>query len=242
MLAWRCSRSARARLRRSSSPDLVGPYPAVTAVIRADADGGRLDLSAWGCRRSIFGPPRTRWRPTCSERRTSGRRRRPAPIPARPPTRSQHIRAGPIPAEGMQLAIDEATVDGALRVLGRARRRCGHARINGRSRSQPRPPVPSRATGVGRLSGRGVLDRQGRRRLDRDARDRARDRGVAASRPRGEHLVLLLIAGITALVWIRRARRRAEVRPSEPPRYTECLDGRGIPQRRMWPVRRLGTR
>jgi protein-S-isoprenylcysteine O-methyltransferase Ste14 len=32
----------------------------------------------------------------------------------------------------------------------------------------------------------------------------------------GSTIVLLLIAGLTALVWIRRARRRSDVRPSEP--------------------------
>ena len=124
----------------------------------------------------------------------------------------------PIPTEGMQLAINETTVDEALRVLkprSTALWACyGSTDDPGRN---PGPRCRLERRRLGRLSGRGVLDRQGRRRLDRDARDRARDRGVACCpSSSGSTIVLVLIAGLTALVWIRRARRRADVRPSDP--------------------------
>ena len=102
----------------SAGPDLLGPYPSVTAVVRADAHGGRLDLlgvrvsgvelrsAATQLAADLFGAENV-GEPTPTFADTSA-------VPS--PLLSTSVPVT-MPEAGIQLPIDEATVDQALRSL-----------------------------------------------------------------------------------------------------------------------------
>ena len=203
----------------SASPDLVGPYPAVTAVIRADADGGRLDLlgvrvsavdlraSATKLATDLFGAENV-GEATPTDADTG----------ATPDTLLSTSVPVSIPTEGMQLAVDEATVDAALGPLGPRSSSlwgCSDRRTMQIATQAPGAVSSDLGSGVCQIVGSSIAD---------DGIDWTATLAIGpVTRPSlvpasvGGIALLLVIAGIVAFVWRRRASRRGDVPPSDRP-------------------------
>jgi hypothetical protein len=202
----------------SSSPDLTGPYPSVTAVIRADADGGRLDLvgaqvSAVDLRTAatqmaiaLFGAENVgEATPTSAD------------TGAIPETLLSTTVPVTIPTEGTQLAIDGTAVDEALRLLkprSTALWACSDRRTIQVAAQAPGAVSSDVVSGVCQAVGSSIA-KDG---VDWTATVAIGPVTEASLLPvlAGSTILLLIVAGLVALLWIRRARRRSEVRPSDP--------------------------
>ncbi len=202
----------------SSSPDLTGPYPSVTAVIRADADGGRLDLvgakvSAVDLRTAatqmatiLFGAENVgEATPTSAD------------TGAIPETLLSTTVPVTIPTEGTQLAVDGATVDEALRVLkprSTALWACSDRRTIQVAAQAPGAVSSDVVSGVCQSVGSSIA-KDG---VDWTATVAIGPVTEASLLPvlAGSTIVLVIVAGLVALLWSRRARRHADVRPSDP--------------------------
>ncbi len=202
----------------SSSPDLTGPYPSVTAVIRADADGGRLDLvgaqvsavdlriAATQMASDLFGAENIgEATPTSAD------------TGAIPETLLSTSVPVTIPTGGTQLAIDGTTVDEALRVLkprSTSLWACSDRRTIQVATQAPGAVSTDIVSGICQVVGTSIA---------KDGVDWTATLAIgpvteASLLPvlAGSTILLLIIAGLVALVWIRRSHRRADGRPTDP--------------------------
>ena len=202
----------------SSSPDLTGPYPSVTAVIRADADGGRLDLvgaqvsavdlriAATQMASDLFGAENIgEATPTSAD------------TGAIPETLLSTSVPVTIPTGGAQLAINGTTVDEDLRVLkprSTSLWACSDRRTIQVATQAPGAVSTDVVSGICQVVGTSIA---------KDGVDWTATLAIgpvteASSLPvlAGSTILLLIIAGLVALFWIRRSRRRADGRPSDP--------------------------
>ena len=201
----------------SAGPDLIGPYPSVTAVIRANADGGRLELlgqrvSAVDLRGAatqlggdLFGAENVgEASPTSADT---------GAIPDALLSTSVPVT---IPAEGIQLNIDEATVDASLQSLNprsTAVWACSERRTVQVESSTLGAVSSDAASGTCQVVGSSISN---------DGIDWTATLTIGAvTQPSlvpqlvGSTLLLLVIAVLAAAVWIRRARRRRPVSPPD---------------------------
>ncbi len=201
----------------SASPDLVGPYPAVTAVIRADADGGRLDLlgvrvsavdlraAATKLATDLFGAENVgEATPTSAD------------TGATPDTLLSTSVPLTIPAAGMQLAVDEATVDRALGPLGPRSSSlwgCSSQRTMQIATQAPGAVSSDLGSGVCQIVGSSIAD-DGIDWTATVAIGPVTEPSLVPKLVLGISL-LLLVAGITAFLWLRRARRRGDFPPPD---------------------------
>jgi hypothetical protein len=190
----------------------------VTAVIRANADGGRLDLLGVGVSAvdlrsaasqmasDLFGADNVGDATPTS-----------ADTGAVPNTLLSTSVQVTIPTEGTQLAINETTVDEALRVLkprSTALWACSDRRTIQVATQAPGAVSSDVASGVCQVVGSSIA---------KDGVDWTATLAIGpVTEPSllpvlvGSTIVLVIIAGLTALVWIRRAHHRADARPSDP--------------------------
>jgi hypothetical protein len=190
----------------------------VTAVIRADADGGRLDLLGVGVSAvdlrsaasqmasDLFGADNVGDATPTS-----------ADTGAVPNTLLSTSVQVTIPTEGTQLAINETTVDEALRVLkprSTALWACSDRRTIQVATQAPGAVSSDVASGVCQVVGSSIA---------KDGVDWTATLAIGpVTEPSllpvlvGSTIVLVIIAGLTAVVWIRRAHHRADARPSDP--------------------------
>jgi hypothetical protein len=198
----------------SAGPDLIGPYPSVTAVVRADAQGARLDVlgvrvSAVGLRAAamqlavdLFGSDNVgEATPTVAD--TSA-------TPAALLTTSVPVT---IPEAGIRLAIDEATVQQALRPLkprSTAVWACSERRTVQIETQAPVAVSSDLSSGTCQVAGSSIVN---------DGIDWA---AVVAIGPvTGQSLLPVLLSSAAVLaaaalgvfLWVRRKRARAETEP-----------------------------
>ncbi|MEP6759118.1 MAG: hypothetical protein ABJB55_07985 [Actinomycetota bacterium] len=203
----------------SAGPELIGPYPSVTAVIRADADGGRLDLlgvrvsavelraAATQLAAALFGSENVgEAAPTVAD--TSA-------VPHSLLTTSVPVA---IPAPGVQLTIDEATVDQALGSLhphSTAVWACSERRTVQVITQAPGAVSSDVVSGTCQVAGSSIVN---------DGTDWTA--AVAIGPVTGPSLqpvllwsaaFLLAAATLAAFLWSRRKRRRSEPEPSAVP-------------------------
>jgi hypothetical protein len=187
-------------------------------VIRANADGGRLDLLGVGVSAvdlrsaasqmasDLFGVDNVGDATPTS-----------ADTGAVPNTLLSTSVQVTIPTEGTQLAINETTVDEALRVLkprSTALWACSDRRTIQVATQAPGAVSSDVASGVCQVVGSSIA---------KDGVDWTATLAIGpVTEPSllpvlvGSTIVLVIIAGLTALVWIRRAHRPADARPSDP--------------------------
>jgi len=199
----------------SAGPDLIGPYPSVTAVIKADADGGQLELlgvrvsavevraAATQLAGALFGPENVgAASPTTAD--TTGVTSDALISTSVPVT---------IPTEGIQLAIEEATVDEALQPLkprSTAVWVCTKRRTAQVASQAPGAVSSDLVSGACQIVGSSIANDG----IDWTATVTIGPVTSASLMPAlaGGALLLLVIAALAA-VWIRRARRRRDAPP-----------------------------
>ena len=202
----------------SSSPDLTGPYPSVTAVIRADADGGRLDLFGVGVSAVDLRSAATQMASDLFGADNIGEATpTSADTGAVPNTLLSTSVQVPIPTEGTQLAINETTVDEALRVLNprsTSLRACTDRRTIQVATQAPGAVSSDVASGVCQVVGSSIA---------KDGVDWTATLAIgpvteASLLPVlvGSTIALVMIAALTAIVFIRLAHLRSDARPSHP--------------------------
>ena len=190
----------------------------MTAVIRADADGGRLDLvgaqvsavdlrtAATQMASDLFGVENIgEATPTSAD------------TGAIPETLLSTSVPVTIPTEGAQLAINGTTVDEALRVLkprSTSLWACSDRRTIQVATQAPGAVSTDVVSGICQVVGTSIA---------KDGVDWTATLAIgpvteASLLPvlAGSTILLLIIAGLVALVWIRRSHRRADGRPSDP--------------------------
>lgn len=200
----------------STGPDLIGPYPSVTALIKADADGGQLELlgvrvsavelraAATQLAGDLFGPENVGVAsPTTADAGATADALLSTSVPVT------------IPTEGIQLAIDEATVDQALQSLkprSTAVWACTKRRSVQVATQAPGAVSSDVATGACQIVGSSIANDG----IDWTATLTIGPVTSASLLPAlvGGALLLLVIAALAA-VWIRRARRRHEFPPPD---------------------------
>ena len=199
----------------SASPDLIGPYPSVTAVIRANADGGRLELlgvrvspvelrsAATQLAGDLFGPENIgEASPTTAEDGATKDALLSTSVPVT------------IPDAGLQLPIDEATVDAALAPLkprSNAVWACSERRTVEVASQAPGAVSSDAVSGSCQVVGSSIADDG----VDWSATltiGPVTDASLGPERIGGA-LVLVLVAALVAVVLIRRAGRKADVPP-----------------------------
>jgi len=198
----------------SAVPDLSGPYPSVTAVIRADAAGGSLELlgvrvSAVDLRSAaeqlagdLFGPENVgEASPTSADAGATKDALLSTSVPVT------------IPVAGIELPIDEATVDPPLRSLqprSTSVWACSERRSVQVVSQTPGAVSSDAVSGSCQVVGSSIADDG----LDWSATVSIGPVTDASVVPAlvGGALFLVLIA-VLAAVWIRRARHTEHVRP-----------------------------
>ena len=203
----------------SAGPDLIGPYPSVTAVIRADADGGRLELlgvrvsavelrsAATQLAGALFGPENVgEASPTTADEGVTKDALLSTSVPVT------------IPEAGIQLIIDEATVDAALRSLqprSTSVWACSERRSVAVVTQAPGAVSSDAVSGSCQVVGTSIVDDG----VEWSATLTIGPVTEASLIPAlvGSTLFLLLIAALAAAVWIRRARRKGHLPPPAAP-------------------------
>jgi len=201
----------------SSGPDLIGPYPSVTAVIRADAVGGQLELLGVGVSAvelradavqlagDLFGSDNVgEASPTTAD------------TGATPDTLLSTSVPVTIPAAGVQLAIDEVTVEQALQSLkprSTAVWACSDRRTVQVATQAPGAVSSDATSGVCQVVGSSIANDG----IDWTATLTIGPVTDASRVPElvWSTLLLLIIATLAAALWIRRARRRGDVSPPD---------------------------
>jgi len=202
----------------SASPDLTGPYPSVTAVIRADADGARLELlgvrvpavdlrtAATQLASDLFGAENV------GEATPTG-----ADTGAVPETLLSTTVDVSIPTEGTQLVVDETTVEQALRPLkprSTSLWACSDRRTIQVATQAPGAVSTDVVSGVCQVVGSSIA-KDG---VDWTATLTIGSVMAASVVPTllGSLAILLIVAALAALLWLYRGRRRDDAPSSDP--------------------------